>query len=153
MKYIGILVAVVITVHISQILFRATFTGDEVRFPLGTVNPEPPAVEKPFEDRRRVLAFAGTTWETNSRQLYQYVLRTDAWQDFADKEIRYEFYDLPQNPSEVTNHVRMLMQRLEIRRIPTVVVLDSSGRKASQATNQILSVDRYKNWIRSHDPI
>ena len=87
------------------------------------------------DDRRVFLFFTGSDWCGWCKRLNREILSTSEFNKFADDKLVLVELDFPRSKAQtaaVKAQNAELAQRFKIRGYPTVIVLDSSGKKVGQ---------------------
>jgi protein disulfide-isomerase len=87
------------------------------------------------DDRRVFLFFTGSDWCSWCKRLNKEILSTPEFAKFAGEKLVLVELDFPQRksqPAAVKAQNAQLAQRFKIEGYPTVIVLDSSGKKIGE---------------------
>jgi len=87
------------------------------------------------ENRHVFLFFTGSDWCSWCKRLNKEILSQDAFKDYAAKNLILVELDFPRGksqPSDVKKQNAKLMDLYKIEGYPTVIVLDSAGKKVGE---------------------
>lgn len=87
------------------------------------------------DDRRVFLFFTGSDWCGWCKRLNREILSTPEFNKFADDKLVLVELDFPRSKTQTADVKAQnaeLAQRFKIRGYPTIIVLDSSGKKVGQ---------------------
>ena len=87
------------------------------------------------DDRRVFLFFTGSDWCSWCKRLNREILSTPEFQKFAGEKLVLVELDFPKSkaqPAPVKEQNAKLAQQFKIEGYPTVIVLDSSGKKVGE---------------------
>ena len=124
--------------------------GGGVNFPMKRISQSAPAEAVPDHRKIRVILFTGTEWCPACVNLDQAVIKTEDWQEFAKKEIRFNSFDFPVDRSRISPEIAQMAENYNITGFPTMLVLDQNNQEISRQVGSVPSVHNYRLWIRSH---
>jgi len=127
--------------------------GGGVKFPMKVISNSAPARNVPESEQIPVILFTGTEWCPACVNLDKSVIKTDQWQEFADKEIKFRSFDFPADQSRVPPEIAQLAQNYEVTGFPTLLVLDRNHEVIGRQVGSGPPVENYKEWIRGHQEL
>ena len=119
-------------IDMNEMVSLAIATRDEHHDLHGQPDPEQQAKA---DDRRVFLFFTGSDWCSWCKRLNREILSTPEFQKFAGEKLVLVELDFPKSkaqPAPVKEQNAKLAQQFKIEGYPTVIVLDSSGKKVGE---------------------
>jgi len=127
------------------------FSGSgSVKFPMKVISNSAPAESVPKGEQIAVILFTGTEWCPACVNLDKTVIKTDQWQEFARKEIKFRSFDFPADSSLVPPEIADLAKNYDVTGFPTMLVLDRNHEVLGRQVGSGPPVENYKEWIRDH---